>query len=36
MLSVMFLGLWKMAFLWGPIAILLGGCAIYEIKASKK
>lgn len=37
MLNIIFLGLWKMAYLWGPVAILMGGCAIYEeYKANKK
>lgn len=35
MLEVMLLGLWKMAYLWGPVAILMGGCGIYEHYAKR-
>ena len=35
MMGVMLLGLWKMAYLWGPVAILMGGCAVYEIIAKR-
>lgn len=35
MLEVMMLGLLKMGFLWMPIAILIGGCAAYELYKDK-
>lgn len=35
MLNVMLIGLWKMAYLWGPVALMIGGGAIYELKCKK-